>query len=121
MVVVVVVVVSDDDDGGVQWHIIAGIECPAEQFRIGGGSPAGDGSEEEEEDDIEPRVGEEVADAEAETPGRSDGPGGSAEEGERPDLVLHERLHAAVPERRGGEFHPQGAGGRVDSPAGIAE
>lgn len=119
--VVVVDQSDDDDDGGVQRHVIAGIECAAEQFRVGGGSPAGDGPEEEEEDDIEPGIGEEVADAEAETPGRSDGAGGSAEEGERPDLVLHERLHPAVPQRRGREFHPQGAGGRVDSPPGIAE
>lgn len=81
-------------DGFVEWNIFGVVSASEFGFR---GGPAGcDGWEEEEENDIEPRIGEAIPNEEAEAHGWSGITGDSAEKRESPDSDIGEPHHPEV-------------------------
>lgn len=106
-------------DGFFEWDIVQFFW--ASEFGIWWRPPAVNGSEEEKEDDLQPRIGSPEPPQETEASGRPDGPGGSAQEGESPDSHRPQPHLAAVSQCWIGERHSKSSGRRVDPPASVIE
>ena len=86
--------------GFLKWNMFRVI-LSASELWLRGGFASGDGSEKEEENDIESRICAAISHEEAEALGRSGYPSGAAEKGESADTHQCQHHHAAVLERGG--------------------